>query len=215
MTRLEGARRTAIRQAAIDAGESTYYTGEPCKWGHLSHRRVDDKNCIECLKNPRGVARKGAACKRWRLRQDPKKLKAMDARINRKARLKNPEAYALYERTRRQELHAVNYDATLMKRRVRNTRRRARLANMPGSFTIDDIKTLYLEQGEKCAGFWCGRSIATYFEIDHNVPVSQVGSTNWPSNLVLLCLPCNRQKWARSMQEWFLLIGGYKCQRSM
>lgn len=214
MTNLERARRTSIRQAAIDAGQRTYYTGVACKRGHFSPRQARDKNCLECLNLPEKVASRSAGCKRWRSRQDPVRLREMDARLNRQMRSRNSEGLALYERTRRKELHAINYDETLMKRRIRDMRRRARLAKMPGCFGMDDIRMLFAEQGEKCAGYWCGVSIADYFEIDHNIPVSRDGATNWPSNLVLLCLSCNRKKWARSMSDWFKLLGGYQCPKS-
>lgn len=35
------------KQAAIAAGYDTYFTGKPCKRGHIAHRRVSGQ-CIEC-----------------------------------------------------------------------------------------------------------------------------------------------------------------------
>lgn len=36
------------RSAAIKAGEARYYTGRPCKHGHLSVRDTVTGACIEC-----------------------------------------------------------------------------------------------------------------------------------------------------------------------
>ena len=36
------------RQAAIKLGEAHYFTGKPCKHGHVAKRRVKDRKCMEC-----------------------------------------------------------------------------------------------------------------------------------------------------------------------
>lgn len=41
------------RQAAIDAGELTYYTGEKCARGHDAPRYVTSCGCIECSEQDR------------------------------------------------------------------------------------------------------------------------------------------------------------------
>lgn len=38
------------RQSAIKAGDMTYFTGKPCKRGHISPRYTKTKICIECGK---------------------------------------------------------------------------------------------------------------------------------------------------------------------
>lgn len=39
-----------IKQAAIKAGEEFYFTGIPCKRGHIAKRRTSNMVCIECEK---------------------------------------------------------------------------------------------------------------------------------------------------------------------
>lgn len=39
---------SVARQAAIAAGEPTYFTGKPCKRGHLSDRLTSSSTCIDC-----------------------------------------------------------------------------------------------------------------------------------------------------------------------
>jgi hypothetical protein len=38
------------RGEAIERGLKRYFTGKPCKRGHIFERHVADKNCIECRK---------------------------------------------------------------------------------------------------------------------------------------------------------------------
>ncbi len=41
-------RAIMIRAAAVENGEKTYYTGQPCSKGHVAARRTLDSLCLEC-----------------------------------------------------------------------------------------------------------------------------------------------------------------------
>ena len=41
------------RQEALEAGEARYFTGEPCKHGHVSERWVMSGRCIACQEESR------------------------------------------------------------------------------------------------------------------------------------------------------------------
>lgn len=41
------------RKEAIEKGLKVYFTGKPCKYGHVSERRVNDRGCLECGKEHR------------------------------------------------------------------------------------------------------------------------------------------------------------------
>ena len=41
----------AIKQAAIENGEATYFTGKPCRYGHIAPRKVINSNCVECCRD--------------------------------------------------------------------------------------------------------------------------------------------------------------------
>ena len=43
------------RKQAIECGMAFYFTGKPCKRGHLAKRRVGNKACQECEKNHRAA----------------------------------------------------------------------------------------------------------------------------------------------------------------
>ncbi len=41
--------RSTARQKAVENNEITYFTGKPCKRGHLSVRFTNNSQCKECL----------------------------------------------------------------------------------------------------------------------------------------------------------------------
>lgn len=41
-------REKQARQIAAEAGKAHYYTGKPCKHGHVAYRRVKDRVCMAC-----------------------------------------------------------------------------------------------------------------------------------------------------------------------
>jgi len=77
---IDGQRRKQARQAAIEAGEPKYYTGVPCKRGHLSERRTNGGGCIMC-QNER------------QQREDVKKYKRKHKEDNRERYTQNNIAY--------------------------------------------------------------------------------------------------------------------------
>lgn len=38
------------KHMAMLKGKSRYFTGKPCKYGHLSDRYVDGSRCVECAR---------------------------------------------------------------------------------------------------------------------------------------------------------------------
>ncbi len=71
-------------------------------------------------------------------------------------------------------------------------KRRARLLNAPGSHTLSQWMSRVEYYGWKC--FYCHTPlIIQTLTQDHRVPLSK-GGTDWASNLVPCCSPCNSQK---------------------
>lgn len=83
--------------------------------------------------------------------------------------------------------------------RVKANKRRARLVEAGGQYTVDDIKRLMDLQRCKCAN--CGTSIKKKYHIDHRIPVAKGGS-NHASNIELLCPSCNLRKSAKLPHEF-------------
>lgn len=85
--------------------------------------------------------------------------------------------------------------------RSHNMNRHAMKKGADGTFDGDDILALFSEQDGTCL---CGDDLGGGYHVDHMTPLSRGGS-NWPSNLQLLCVPCNLSKGSRTMHEWLPL----------
>jgi len=97
-----------------------------------------------------------------------------------------------YQRDNPDQFHAVQH------------RRRAREMGSEGTFTADDIQTIYTEQEGRCA--YCGMTLHGDFQIDHVHALAR-GGTNWPDNLALACSSCNASKSDKTPDEWALVRG--------
>jgi Recombination endonuclease VII len=91
---------TLTRAEARQAGRKVYFTGRPCKYGHVLGRRVDTTRCVECF---RINSRKQAAYNRaWR-KANQDKVKAFKSAWKNA----NPEKQKEMERRSR---HKVSQD---------------------------------------------------------------------------------------------------------
>jgi 5-methylcytosine-specific restriction endonuclease McrA len=190
-----------------------YFTGHPCKHGHVAARRTPSGTCIECepisardwrSKNKdkaRTSYRKWAINKRAQWEEKNKeKLRLYQLQWNRAWRAKNREK--ANEKTRR---CAAKHPETKQKWKAANRERivayeqnrRAAKRRVGGRFTVDDIARIRRQQRNRCAEPTCRKKLnRTAENIDHIIPLAKGGS-NWPSNLQLLCQDCNLAKAAR------------------
>lgn len=104
------------------------------------------------------------------------------AERSRRKRLKNPEA----NRAAQSRWARMHPEA----RRVREARRRARIAGASGNHTAADLLAILQEQNGQC--FYCQRSMATS-HTDHKIPFARGGS-NDRANICLACPSCNARK---------------------
>ena len=88
--------------------------------------------------------------------------------------------------------------------RLQGHKRRALNRNAPGSFTVNDIKTIKENQKSLCP--YCKTSIEEKYHIDHIVALVNGGS-NFPGNLQLLCPSCNVKKNRKSHEKFLIEIG--------
>jgi hypothetical protein len=58
------------RQDAIARGLPTYFTGKPCKHGHVAERRTDSSDCFDCIAVYKARRRPSRTLKQNRLRNE-------------------------------------------------------------------------------------------------------------------------------------------------
>lgn len=105
----------------------------------------------------------------------------------------HPEAGA----RNRARQRAENEERFLSQKRARESRRRTAKRDGTGRYTAGDLLDLCARQKGRCAA--CAKSGP--LTTDHIVPLSQ-GGHDGPSNLQLLCRPCNSSKSARRSEEF-------------
>lgn len=88
-------------EASKERGLKTYFTGTPCKRGHVCGRSVSNRRCLECaILN----------LKKWRS-QNPERVRELARNYARQSRLNNPERYkrdAFKESQRRSKKKLAN-----------------------------------------------------------------------------------------------------------
>jgi 5-methylcytosine-specific restriction endonuclease McrA len=215
------------RSEAIALGKKYYFTGRPCKRGHLSERHVATRKCLECANAAslsyyyRNQKERQSKSREWR-RKNPTKASDNSRQWYQKnidANREKAKAYHILNKSRRNAYSRFWYDAN--KERSNATasewwknnpdksaalwsKRRARLLNADGVYTDDDIRKIRLAQKDRCA--YCKNRLGGRGSRDHIIPLSKGGS-NWPQNIQLLCKPCNSKKHNRDPIEYAASLG--------
>ncbi len=190
------------------AGVKSYFTGKPCKYGHVARRTTCSGSCMECnrLRHKVWVRKRLKHCaeysRAWRL-ANLEKFKAHRRKnhwkVADKNKLRSREHYAknkLWLAEYRRAWAAQNPDKELVY--MRN--KRARRVGNGGKHTAQDIIDLLRVQGGKCAHCAC-EITKTNQTVDHIIP-SFFGGRNDKSNLQILCRPCNSSKGINDHDQW-------------
>lgn len=219
------------RQEAIVNGSLRYFTGKPCKRGHISERYVKNGSCHECSLQLRRAKyseeyqkRKEeikARSKKWRLdnlerakANDKKKHEAKrDAELIRMRKRYEENREADIERKRK--AYRENAEENRAKQRARYAEnkdyfkpyikaRKARVRSSIGRFSAAQVRKMLDDQGCKC--IYCKCEISKNYHVDHIVPVSKGGSS-FIENIQLLCPTCNLRKRAKMPDDYAKEIG--------
>jgi hypothetical protein len=212
------------RDEAKALGLTRFFTGKPCKHGHLSQRTACNGGCIRCnaittqalyrIEGPEKRQRRLETTLAWIAGRKEERLAYGRewARVN-KARKR---AQQLANRERLNELARAARERNPELANARSARyarspkgklngvmgeqrRRARKRAAEGSHTVDELKALFQRQRGKCA--YCGVSIRNGYHIDHVIPLARGGS-NWIANIALACAKCNLTKSATDPIEF-------------
>jgi 5-methylcytosine-specific restriction endonuclease McrA len=162
----------ATRKLARATGHSHYFTGMPCKRGHVEKRYAENGRCLKC---------QAEIMAERRAEMEPEERK----KAGRDYYLKNSES--------RRKSTAKWKKKNRIKATAHENARRARKRAAGGNYTEEDVVRILRQQRGKCA--YCRTSIKKTFRIDHIVSLARGGS-NEASNIQLLCPPCNQKKYA-------------------
>lgn len=183
---------------ALSTGVSRYYTGKPCKHGHITYRYTANRACSTCQdinKPPSDILSARRKRTYTTNKEHEGELSAIWYRNN-KARKRKARAVWSVENA---DSIKITQDIWNLANpeivRAISRNRRARKAKAGGSHTGADIEFLMRIQGGRCAHSWCRKSLSSYKEVDHIIPIA-LGGSNDRKNLQLLCRRCNRTKLA-------------------
>jgi len=194
--------KSLSRSQAEALGWERYFTGKPCRQGHICERFTSSYGCVECARI-REVGRV-PWCKTHPFeREEYRKHYVAEHRDEIRARaseryfenrVKISAEFKLWYR------NPIN----AQKAKVRARNAKIRRLGAIGFYTAEDVECLYNKQGGNCAA--CKGPLRRRFHVDHVMPLI-LGGSNWPSNLQLLCPRCNRKKWAKHPDDWAKEIG--------
>lgn len=164
------------KKEAKEKGFTRYYTGKPCKRGHISERFIYGV-CIQCEKD------------RYYNNRESEIKRITECQKKSKSRKIYDEKY----KERRKQLNSVYIKIPEVKERKSNIERnrRARLKNSQGSHTLEQIQELLKKQNNKCV--YCKKDIKKKYHADHIMPL-YLNGRNEIENIQLLCPKCNLTK---------------------
>ena len=197
------------RKEAKERGLPRYFTGKPCKYGHVCERYTAGR-CVTCAVDTSVVwnaahpdkRRKGSTDYALRNKEKVKVRRAAHRVANRDRLNASKNAWHLANTDRVREYSRQYIAANHDRRATQERNRRARKRSADGSHTLADIDALRIAQGNLCAA--CSADMAvTGSHVDHKTPLVR-GGGNGPDNLILLCPPCNQRKYTKTLDEFMV-----------
>lgn len=183
------------RRDAKKEGSNRYYTGRLCPQGHVCLRIVSNYACWQCERiKVRRQQKENPELWRRNARRWGKENKERKRDNVKRWMVANPDKAKALRKRAAYKWGQNNRDTA----RAISNRRRARKKEAEGTYTKHDIQDLRIRQLACLCGDSFEKVSAT---VDHVIPLSRGGS-NWPTNLQLLCQPCNDSKGTKLMSEW-------------
>ena len=153
------------RTDAQAQGQRTYFTGDPCAYGHISPRWVNGRKCVECGKVWSNAWK---ARNRERARQLTRDWKAA-----------NPDAGLRWHQENRDKSRAAvrryydkNQPAMVERATLLGRKRRALKKGSGGTHTAADLVDILRMQKHRCAHPGCGADLRKVGKhLDHIMPL--------------------------------------------
>ena len=171
-----------------------YFTGEPCKHGHVSERLVRSCVCISCKQAAEQAYYKANAAKKRELTKEYRLRNPELARARVRACAKaNPEVARIWTSENREKIRASvrKWDKAHQGRKnaIGAKRRAAQIRRTPAWTNADDLSVIYAA-AEVAKVMWPDT------EVDHIIPLQgkYVSGLHVPLNLQIIPLFHNRSK---------------------
>lgn len=196
-----------ISEAAARAqGLKHYFTGKPCKRGHLSKRLVSNRHCVDCDRENYDA---------WTAKNIDKSRaygRAWYDRNKEQEQAKQRVANMTPEQKERDQLHQQAYRERHPERARESVKRNnhKRRAQMKGTLSPDIYQRLHVAQRGQCV--YCRTSLDEVTpHLDHIMPLA-LGGSNTDENVQLLCPTCNTSKGSTHPDEYEARIGYARLQ---
>jgi 5-methylcytosine-specific restriction endonuclease McrA len=198
-------------------GLKYFFTGKPCKHGHVYARYSSTGICVECgyarWKSRRSVVVRvavaagkkryvtGLPCPNGHIAEryvSSRLCVICCAERKKQWACDNPDKVRAYDKKRNEEnpeqarIWARNWrksNPDLLRNRKRQDY--ARRKNAPGKYSLKDIEEIFAAQRGKCA--YCRKKLKSNYHVDHITSIAK-GGTNYRRNLQILCRSCNSAK---------------------
>lgn len=175
------------RAVAKERGLTRYFSGNPCKQGHLAERYTGGGSCAECLKisgkRPERILYERKYYKKNRARVLERSRKYHER--NRERGVENAKRWSAENPERRREI-SNNYKV------------RRRSVESEGMTTAE---VAAWKRGREKTCHYCGVDCEESYHVDHFIPLSR-GGAHAVGNLVIACPPCNQRKSSKMPWEF-------------
>lgn len=188
------------RDDARARGMKFFFTGEPCKHGHISVRKVINGGCLECV---RSKSREWYYLNTERAKENVNKYRDENKEKLRESARKweqdNRDRINMLRRQRREERREMGVSEpdkwmvnnreryNYLQRMAKQKRKTRARVNIDGA-----TYRKWLESTEKICRY-CAKDCTDDFHVDHFLPIAK-GGNHELCNLVISCPRCNLKK---------------------